>query len=268
MCLLSDFRLAGCCSLSLGACRARRRIVPELAATAPPIPVWCYRVVAGAAEPWGQRRRRRAGNNALRGGPRPRVSSRERGTSGRWHIHCAIELPSHFDAIARRRRHPKTAPDSFGCHPPMDKDRNPASRKCQRESTPETPLCGPIAPASASATRQLMAPAPAARTRRRLLPNPPRAGASRSPRSRPPSSDLAASSARNHQKEIAGATAPLGCHPPMDEEHHRASCRGPYCVLSYEAVAQLRARGFKVRRLEDGLPEWRAAGLPVVVGSG
>jgi len=46
-----------------------------------------------------------------------------------------------------------------------------------------------------------------------------------------------------------------------------AYCRGPYCVLSYEAVAVLRARGFKVRRLEDGLPEWRAAGLPVVAGS-
>ena len=43
-----------------------------------------------------------------------------------------------------------------------------------------------------------------------------------------------------------------------------AYCRGPYCVLSYEAVAHLRARGFKVRRLEDGLPEWRAAGLPIV----
>ena len=43
-----------------------------------------------------------------------------------------------------------------------------------------------------------------------------------------------------------------------------AYCRGPYCVLSYEAVAILRARGFKARRLEDGLPEWRAAGLPVV----
>jgi ArsR family transcriptional regulator len=42
-----------------------------------------------------------------------------------------------------------------------------------------------------------------------------------------------------------------------------AYCRGPYCVLSYEAVALLRTRGFKVRRLEDGLPEWRAAGLPV-----
>lgn len=42
-----------------------------------------------------------------------------------------------------------------------------------------------------------------------------------------------------------------------------AYCRGPYCVLSYEAVAALRARGFKARRLEDGLPQWRAAGLPV-----
>ena len=47
-----------------------------------------------------------------------------------------------------------------------------------------------------------------------------------------------------------------------------AYCRGPYCVLSFEAVALLRERGFSVRRLEDGLPEWRAAGLPVVTGAG
>jgi rhodanese-related sulfurtransferase/DNA-binding transcriptional ArsR family regulator len=46
-----------------------------------------------------------------------------------------------------------------------------------------------------------------------------------------------------------------------------AYCRGPYCVLSYEAVAALRARGFRALRLEDGLPEWRAAGLPVVTGN-
>ena len=45
-----------------------------------------------------------------------------------------------------------------------------------------------------------------------------------------------------------------------------AYCRGPYCVLSFEAVAALRARGFKARRLVDGLPEWRAAGLAVIVG--
>ena len=42
-----------------------------------------------------------------------------------------------------------------------------------------------------------------------------------------------------------------------------AYCRGAYCVLSFEAVAALRARGLKARRLEEGYPEWRAAGLPV-----
>lgn len=46
-----------------------------------------------------------------------------------------------------------------------------------------------------------------------------------------------------------------------------AYCRGPYCVLSFEAVAQLRKLGFKARRLEDGLPEWKAAGLPVQTGA-
>jgi len=47
------------------------------------------------------------------------------------------------------------------------------------------------------------------------------------------------------------------------EQEIVAYCRGPWCVLSFEAVAKLRARGFNVRRLEDGFPEWRAAGLPV-----
>jgi rhodanese-related sulfurtransferase/DNA-binding transcriptional ArsR family regulator len=42
-----------------------------------------------------------------------------------------------------------------------------------------------------------------------------------------------------------------------------AYCRGPYCVFAFEAVAQLRTAGYKARRLEDGLPHWRAAGLPV-----
>ena len=46
-----------------------------------------------------------------------------------------------------------------------------------------------------------------------------------------------------------------------------AYCRGEYCVLSFEAVALLRARGFKVRRLEEGLPEWRAAGFPIKTGT-
>ena len=47
-----------------------------------------------------------------------------------------------------------------------------------------------------------------------------------------------------------------------------AYCRGPYCVLSFEAVAQLRKLGFKARRLQDGLPEWKAAGLPVEMKGG
>lgn len=42
-----------------------------------------------------------------------------------------------------------------------------------------------------------------------------------------------------------------------------AYCRGPYCLLSFDAVAALRKRGLKARRLVDGFPEWRAAGLPV-----
>ncbi len=42
-----------------------------------------------------------------------------------------------------------------------------------------------------------------------------------------------------------------------------AYCRGAYCVLSFEAVAELRRRGFRVRRLEDGYPEWKATGLPI-----
>lgn len=45
-----------------------------------------------------------------------------------------------------------------------------------------------------------------------------------------------------------------------------AYCRGPYCVLSFEAVALLRDRGYTVHRLEDGFPEWKAAGLPVELG--
>lgn len=53
---------------------------------------------------------------------------------------------------------------------------------------------------------------------------------------------------------------------PVDREIV-AYCRGPYCVLAFEAVAALRGRGFTVRRLADGYPEWRAAGLPVEHGA-
>ncbi|MDZ4253601.1 MAG: metalloregulator ArsR/SmtB family transcription factor [Sulfuritalea sp.] len=42
-----------------------------------------------------------------------------------------------------------------------------------------------------------------------------------------------------------------------------AYCRGPYCLLSVDAVALLREKGYKARRLVDGFPEWKASGLPV-----
>jgi rhodanese-related sulfurtransferase len=42
-----------------------------------------------------------------------------------------------------------------------------------------------------------------------------------------------------------------------------AYCRGPYCAFAHEAVSLLREEGFSARRLEDGLPEWQAAGLAV-----
>lgn len=42
-----------------------------------------------------------------------------------------------------------------------------------------------------------------------------------------------------------------------------AYCRGPHCVLAFEAVEQLRKKGIKARRLEDGYPEWKLAGLPI-----
>jgi rhodanese-related sulfurtransferase len=42
-----------------------------------------------------------------------------------------------------------------------------------------------------------------------------------------------------------------------------AYCRGPFCAFAHEAVELLREEGFHARRLEDGLPEWQAAGLAV-----
>lgn len=42
-----------------------------------------------------------------------------------------------------------------------------------------------------------------------------------------------------------------------------AYCRGPFCVLSFEAVSLLRGQGFNARRLETGFPEWKVAGLPI-----
>ena len=47
-----------------------------------------------------------------------------------------------------------------------------------------------------------------------------------------------------------------------------AYCRGPYCVFADDAVRAARAQGLAARRLEDGFPEWRRAGLPVSAGNG
>jgi rhodanese-related sulfurtransferase len=46
-----------------------------------------------------------------------------------------------------------------------------------------------------------------------------------------------------------------------------AYCRGPYCALAPQGVALLRRAGRRARRLEDGFPEWRLAGLPITTGS-
>ena len=47
-----------------------------------------------------------------------------------------------------------------------------------------------------------------------------------------------------------------------------AYCRGPYCVYADEAVQLLQAHGFRAARLKSGFPDWRAAGLPVELGTG
>lgn len=47
-----------------------------------------------------------------------------------------------------------------------------------------------------------------------------------------------------------------------------AYCRGPYCVYADDAVRELHRRGYKARRLEDGFPEWKRAGLPVAHDDG
>ncbi len=76
------------------------------------------------------------------------------------------------------------------------------------------------------------------------------------------------------EDEFALGHLPGAVNIPLGKLKHRlaelpadreviAYCRGPYCVLSFEAVAALRARGYRVRRLEDGYPEWKAAGLPI-----
>jgi rhodanese-related sulfurtransferase/biotin operon repressor len=75
-------------------------------------------------------------------------------------------------------------------------------------------------------------------------------------------------------EEFAAGHLPGAVNIPVNELEKRlgelpkrkevvAYCRGPYCLMSYDAVQLLRKKGLKARRLQNGLPEWRLAGLPV-----
>jgi len=79
-------------------------------------------------------------------------------------------------------------------------------------------------------------------------------------------------------EEYAAGHVPGAVNVPLSElEQHLkdlnpkqeivAYCRGPHCVLAFDAVASLREKGLKARRLEDAYPEWKTAGLPVEVSS-
>lgn len=79
------------------------------------------------------------------------------------------------------------------------------------------------------------------------------------------------------ESEFRAGHIPGARSVPLDELRHTlqsiprdqeivAYCRGPYCVLALEAVELLRAEGYRAVRLEDGVADWRAAGLPIERG--
>lgn len=74
--------------------------------------------------------------------------------------------------------------------------------------------------------------------------------------------------------EFAAGHVPGAVNIPLHELEQRleelakdqeivAYCRGPHCILAFDAVASLREKGLNARRMEDGYPEWKSAGLPV-----
>jgi len=71
-------------------------------------------------------------------------------------------------------------------------------------------------------------------------------------------------------EEYAAGHVPGAVNIPLQELEERldelggnqeivAYCRGPHCVLAFDAVARLREKGINARRLEDGYPEWKTA---------
>ncbi len=80
-------------------------------------------------------------------------------------------------------------------------------------------------------------------------------------------------------EEFRAGHVPGAISLPLAELHKRlgelpndreivAYCRGPYCVMAVEAVALLRKKGFRARRMEEGVVDWRARGWRVATGEG
>jgi rhodanese-related sulfurtransferase len=74
--------------------------------------------------------------------------------------------------------------------------------------------------------------------------------------------------------EYANGHLPFARSMPLDEIRQRikelppdkdivAYCRGPFCMMSAEAVELLKKHGYRAKKIADGTPEWQAAGLPL-----